>query len=151
MTQLPEWCEQIAGEDLQEKYAPSWAVIFSVSIDRNSIRDDYVTLQNKLHLEKVQNRAPKMVWREGSELHLTNLSSLLAVDPEEIIEGWRKGIESAKEYKHTDKGAICVFGTVTSLFESLHIHSMTSDALGMNWTDDITVINTGLEERLGDK
>jgi len=28
-----EWCEQITGVDLEEKYSPFWAVIFSVSFD----------------------------------------------------------------------------------------------------------------------
>lgn len=127
------------------------AVFLSVSIDRDAIRNDFTAFMNKSHLDKVQNRAPKMAWREGSEFHLTNLSSLSAIDPEEIIEGWREGIELGKEFKHTDKGSICLYGTLNNMFESIHIHSMSSGAAGIKWTDDITIINTGLEKRLGDK
>ena len=32
-----------------------------------------------------------------------------------------------------------------------HIHAMESDALGRNWTDEVTVIQTERKERLGDK
>jgi hypothetical protein len=38
-----------------------------------------------------------------------------------------------------------------SLFDSIHIHTMESDPLGRKWTDEVTVIPTGREERLGDK
>jgi hypothetical protein len=144
-----KWCEQISGEDLDEKYRPFWAVIFGVSFDGDTIRDDYTEFLNKLHLEKVNNRAPKMAWREGTELHLVNLSSLMVVEPEKIIEEWRNGIELSKQYKHTDPGRKCLYGTLTSLFDSLHIHSMESDVFGKNWTEKVTVIPTDREKRLG--
>ncbi|MDY7035949.1 MAG: hypothetical protein SV375_07280 [Thermodesulfobacteriota bacterium] len=144
-----EWCEQISGEDLDEKYRPFWAVIFGVSFDADAIRDDYTEFLNKLHLEKVNNRAPKMAWREGTELHLVNLSSLMVVEPEKIIEEWKNGIELSKQYKHTDPATKCFYGTLTSLFDSLHIHSMESNAFGKNWTGKVTVILTDREERLG--
>ncbi|GAF74046.1 unnamed protein product [marine sediment metagenome] len=146
---FPEWCEQITGVDLEEKYAPFWAVIFSVSFDGDSIRDDYTESLNKTHLEKVGNRAPKMAWREGTEFHLVNLSSLMMIDPEEIISQWRQGIELAKAYEHTDPAEICLYGTLTSLFDSLHIHSMESDALGVKLKDNVTIIFTERETRLG--
>ena len=144
-----EWCEQISGEDLDEKYRPFWAVIFSVSFDGDAIRDDYTEFLNKLHLEKVGNRAPKMAWREGTELHLVNFSSLLVIEPEKIIEEWRRGIELSKQYKHTDPASKCLYGTLTSLFDSLHIHSMKSDTFGKNWTEEVTAIPTDREQRLG--
>lgn len=144
-----EWCEQISGEDLDEKYRPFWALIFGVSFDGDAIRDDYTEFLNKVHLEKVNNRAPKMAWREGVELHLVNLSSLMVVEPEKIIEEWRNGIELSKQYKHTDPESKCLYGTLTSLFDSLHIHSMQSDVFGKNWTDKVTVIPTDREKRLG--
>ena len=34
---FPEWCEQISGVDLEEKYLPFWAVIFSVSFDHDAM------------------------------------------------------------------------------------------------------------------
>lgn len=144
-----EWCEQISGEDLDEKYRPFWAVIFSVSFDGDAIRDDYTESLNKLQLEKVENRAPKMAWREGTELHLVNLSSLLVIEPEKIIEEWKRGIGLSNQYKHTDPAKKCLYGTLTSLFDSLHIHSMKSDAFGKNWTDKVTIIPTDREKRLG--
>ena len=144
-----EWCEQISGEDLDKKYRPFWAVIFSVSFNGDAIRDDYTEFINKLHLEKVEHRASKMAWREGTELHLINLSSLLVVEPEQIIEEWRHGIEISKEYKHDDPASKCLYGSLTSLFDSLHIHSKESDVFGKNWTEKITVIPTDREQRLG--
>lgn len=146
---FPEWCEQITGVDLEHKYRPFWAVIFSVSFAGNAIRDDFTAFLNKTHLEKVQNRTPKMAWREGTELHLVNLSSFLVIEPEKVINEWRQGIKLDEAHKHTDPANICLYGTITSLFDSLHIHSMESDALGRNWTDKVTVINTDREKRLG--
>ena len=144
-----EWCEQISGEDLAEKYRPFWAVIFGVSFDAETIRDDYTEILNQLHLNRVNNRAPKMVWREGTELHLVNLSSLWVIQPEKIIEEWKNGIELSKQYKHTDPDRKCLYGTLTSLFDSLHIHSMKSDVFGKKWTEEVTVIPTDREKRLG--
>lgn len=148
---FPEWCEQITGMDLQKKYAPFWSVLFSVSFDGEAIRDDYVKFLNDSHMEKVQNRAPRMAWREGTELHLMNLSSLLVIEPEKVISEWRKGIETAKRYEHEDSADTCLYGTLTSMFDSLYIHSMECDTLGRNCTDEVTVIQTERKERLGDK
>ena len=148
---FPEWCEQITGVDLEEKYLPFWAVLFSVSFDGDAIRADYVKFLNNSHMEKVQNRAPRMAWREGTELHLVNLSSLLMIEPEKIIGEWRKGIETAKRYEHDNDADTCLYGTLTSMFDSFHIHSLESDALGRKWTDETTVIPTERKERLGDK
>lgn len=146
-----EWCEQIVGVDLEDKYAPFWAVFFSVSFDGDAIREDYAQFLNDSHLEKVQNRAPRMAWREGTELHLVNLSSLMMVEPETIIAEWRNGVETAKRYEHDNDADTCLYGTVTSMFDGLHIHSMESDSLGQQWTDKVIVIPTERMERLGDK
>ena len=90
-----------------------------------------------------------MSWREGTALHLANPSSLFVVEPEKFIEEWRAGLELAKVYGHKDPVSNCLFGSATSLFDSLHIHSMTSDALGKEWDDDVTVLMTDREKRLG--
>jgi hypothetical protein len=119
-----------------------WTPFFSVSFDGDAIRDDYVKFMNDAHLEKVQNRAPKMAWREGVELHLINLSSLLVIEPEEVIRGWRTGIETARQGKSANRADTCGYGTIVSLFDNLHIHSWKSDGLGIKWTESITVIPT---------
>lgn len=146
---VKECCEQISGVDLAAKYRPFWAVIFGVSFDKDSIRDEYTEILNKLHLEKVENRAPKMAWREGADLHLVNLSSLMAVEPETIIDEWRHGIELSKHIKEKDTVRKCLYGTLTSLFDNLHIHTFEPDILGKNWTEKITVIPTDRENILG--
>jgi hypothetical protein len=146
-----EWCEQIRGVDLEKKYAPFWAMFFFVSFDREAIRDEFTNFLNKTHLEKVENRAQRMAWREDMELHIVNLSSLLAIEPEKVIEEWKHEIELAKQYKHTDTAKICVYGTLTSMFNNLHIHSMEPDALKAKWIDNVTVISTDRKERLSDK
>ena len=140
---FPEWCEQISGVDLEANYLPFWAVIFSVSYDRDAIRDDYIMFLDQTYLEKIDNRAPRMAWREGVELHLVNLSGFLMIAPQTVIGEWAGGVETAKKYGHEEPTDVCLYGTVTSLFDSLHIHSMEPDPLGINWTDSITVIDTG--------
>lgn len=147
---FPEWCEQIIGVDLEQKYRPFWAVIFSVSFDGDAIRDDFVQFVDDLYLEKVDNRAPRMAWREGTALHLINLSSLMEIEPEEMISQWRNGIEAAKNFQNEDAASTCLYGTVTSMFDSLSIHSMTPDDLGISWTDSLTVFSTDRKERLSD-
>ena len=87
-----EWCEQITGVDLEEKYSPFWAVIFSVSFDGNGVRDDYVQFLNNTLLEVVENRADRMAWRDGADLHLQNVSGLMDVEPEVAISDWQAGI-----------------------------------------------------------
>ena len=48
------------GVDLEDKYAPFWAVLFTVSFDGDAIRDDYVKFLNDSHMEKIANRAPRI-------------------------------------------------------------------------------------------
>jgi hypothetical protein len=148
---VEEWCEQINGVDLEDKYLPAWAIIFSVSFNGDAIRDDYAKMLNTMYMEKAEGRMPRMSWREGTALHLINLSSLFVVEPEKFIDEWRAGIEKAKAFAHEDPVDTCIYGTVASLFDSLHIHSMTPDALGKEWTDDVTVIMTDREKRFGEK
>lgn len=145
---FPEWCEQITGVDLYEQYAPFWAIFPSVSFHAEEIRDDVASSLNAMFMEKVENRSDRMVWREGTELHMINLSSLLVIESEKIIGSWRDGIEKAKRYEHKNEKEVCLYGTVTSMFDSMHIHSMTADALGVKWTDDVTVIDTERKGRL---
>jgi hypothetical protein len=144
-----EWCEQLAGVDLNKKYAPFWAVLPSVSFDGDAIRDDFTTSLNETYLQKAENRAPRMAWREGTELHLINLSTLFVIEPEEFIGKWREGIELRNELKLTDEGDLCIYGTLTTMFDSLHIHSIEIDELGKEKADNVTVISTGREKRLG--
>jgi len=143
--------EHITGVDIQKKYAPFWAVFPGVSFHGDAIRNSYTEFLNKSHLEKVQNRAPKMAWREGAQLHLVNLSSFLVIEPEKIIQEWRRGIESDIANKLKDPADVCLYGTLTSMFDALHIHSMKADALGAKWTDTVTVIAIEREKRLGNK
>jgi hypothetical protein len=68
-----------------------------------------------------------------------------------IIDEWKRGIELAKEYKHSHLADICLYGAITSIFDNLHIYAMESDALGVKWTDNITVIPTDRAKRLENK
>jgi len=144
---FPEYCEQITGN----YKAPFWAFITSTSQDDNAIRDSYTDMLNKTHLEKVNNRTPRMAWRVGEELHLVNLSSFMIIEPNEVISQWEKGINIAKQYLDQDDGEVCLYGTLTSMFNSLNIHSMESDPLGIKWSDKVTVITTDREAKKGMK
>lgn len=149
---FPEWCEQIRGVDLNEKYAPFWSVIPSVSFNGEDIRDDFVKFLNSTYLEKIQNRAPKMAWRNGTELHLLNLSTFFVLAPEKFIGEWHRGIQKATRYEHSDTLDLCLYGTVTSMFDSLHIHSIELDPIesGKAEKDNVTVIETDRKRRLKD-
>lgn len=146
---VQKWCEQISGEDLADKYQPFWAILFAVKFNGEAIRDDYVRILNTSYLEKVEGRTKRMAWREGTEFHVINLSSFFEVNPEVFIEQWRTGVEMSKQFKYADQMARCQFGTLTSAFDSLHIHSMTYDPPNKKWTDNVTVIPTDRNAILG--
>jgi hypothetical protein len=73
------------------------------------------------------------------------------IEPEKIIDEWKRRIELAKEYKHSRSADICLSGTITSIFDNLHIHAMELDALAVKWTDNITVIPSDRAKRLESK
>ena len=73
------------------------------------------------------------------------------IEPEKVIEEWRSGVEMDNAKKLSDPADVCLYGTLTSMFDSLHIHSMSADSLGAKWTDTVTVISTNREQRLGSK
>src|SRR2546425_3102425 len=146
---FPKWCEYIIDEKATDKHQPFWAVFSGVSFHHNAVRDDFVKFLNDTHMEKVKNRSPRMAWREGTNLHLINLSSFFEVDAEKVIAEWRHGIENAKTNTLKIKADKCLYETISNLFDTMHIHSMTSDAFGAKWTDKVTVIDTDRKARFG--
>ncbi len=146
-----EWCEQITGVDLEEKYSPFWAVIFSVSFDGNGVRDDYVQFLNNTLLKVVENRADRMAWRDGADLHLQNVSGLMDVEPEVAISDWQAGIARHLNSESEDDSDVCFFGTVASMFDGVTIYSTEFNALGQIIGETVTAISTERVERLGDK
>jgi hypothetical protein len=144
------WCEHLLSEgNLAEKHAPFWAVFPSVSFDGNAIRDDFVHFLNEALMQKVQGRIDRMVWREGSDLHVENLSSLMEIDQEEVIAEWRKGIQRDNAGQLTDSADQCLYGTVTSMFDSVTIHSKHWDSMGFNVvSEDKTVLDTDRKKRI---
>jgi len=148
---VPKWCDHIEEVDLEEKYSSFWALFTPVSFHEDKVRDDFVAIMNETHMEKVENRSPRMAWREETAFHLINLSSLLVIEPEKIIEEWQNGIEKAKTHSHDDNARACIYGVVTALFDSMHIHSIEVDFVGKQKTDHITIIQirpTGSKEQL---
>ena len=135
-----EWCELISGENLKAKYAPFWATKLSLSIDEDRIRKDFAFFLNSAFLKKVKYQTPKMAWRKDKELHLVNLSVILKVKPESMIKKWKQGIELSQENKHTNTTDICLYETVSRLFESLHIHTRKVDKMGKVLQDNVTII-----------
>lgn len=139
-----KWCELISGEDLKAKYAPFWIIHLSVTVDEDRIRNDYTFFLNRSFLKKAKYRVPRMAWRNGNELHIVNLSGLSKINPERMIDKWRHGIELAMAKKHTNPIDICLYETLTRLFESLHIHTMKVDEEDRVVQDVVTVIPTAL-------
>lgn len=133
----------------KEYVSPPLAINVSISINDEAVMDDYVNYLNKSHMEEVNNRIEKMAWREGRDLHLVNFSSLLIVEPETIISEWKEGINLAKQYKQKDSAGRCLYGTLTRMFDSLHIHSMEDEDGWGNWKDEVTIIPTDREAKLG--
>ena len=74
---------------------------------------------------------------------------MLVIEPEKEIAEWRENIEKSKAFTYADRESKCVFGTITSLFDNLHIHSLTIDALGVLQKDSVTTIPMEREARFG--
>ena len=150
---VPKWCEQISGVDFEAKYSPFWAVIFSTSFDAEAIRDDYARNLNEIYVQKTENRTDQMAWREGASLHLVNFSTYFTVDPNEFIDEWRRGIALGWESNSRDKGEVCLFGTLTSMFDDVRVHTITPSAIGVlpDDPDEVTILSTEREKRLGKK
>ncbi len=145
---VAEWCEHISGVDLKEKYQSSWAIAFAINFDGDAIRDEFVKTLDEKHLAEVENLAPRMAWREGTALHLTNPSNFLAIETRAFINQWRDDIGRSVRYEHENPDDACFYGTVQSMFDSLHIHSKEADSSGSNGIDKVTVIDTGRRQRL---
>lgn len=145
---FPEWCEQISGIDLESKYGKPWAPIFSVSFKSDKIRDDFTAFLNNSYVEKAEKRASKIVWREETILNIMNLSALFVIEPDAFISEWRHGVETAKTFSHTDPVDKCLYGTVTSLFDTVKIHTYELDSLGNIISDEVTIVNTDRKSRL---
>lgn len=135
-----KWCELISGEDLKAKYAEFWVIKLSVSIDKESVRDDFIVFLNRSMLKKVQYKVHQMAWIKDNELHIVNLSSLLKIEPKIMIHQWQNGIKLAMQKKHTDFVDICIYETVTRLFDILYIHTMKFDNKGEVIEDVVTPI-----------
>ena len=149
VTTAVEWCEQISGVDLMEKHAPFWALFPAISFAGDSIRNDFVAMLNEPLMDKVGHRTERMVWREGANLHLENLSTLMEIEPESVIAGWRAGVLRANKNQEADDADRCLFGSVVSLFDSVHIHSGIWDDSGMRLIkDSVTTIGTERRTRL---
>ena len=135
-----KWCELISGENLKGKYTEFWVLKVSVSIDDDKIRDDFVVFLNRSLLKKVQYKIPQMAWIKDNELHIVNLSSIQNIAPEIMIDKWNQGIKSAMQKKHTDFSDICIYESVTRLFNILYIHTIKFDDKGRVLEDDVTPI-----------
>lgn len=149
VTTLEDWCDHINGVDLIEKHSPSWSVLPAISYNGESIRDSYTAMMDSAYLIKVDRRADRMAWREGTVLHMENLSTLMVLEPSEFINDWRQGIERAQSGEYLDDADHCVFGGLSSLFDTLYIHSGEWDAMGVTLiADHVTALDTKRRERL---
>lgn len=147
---VERWCEHILDEgNIAEKHAPFWAVFPSVSFSGDEIRESFVRSMNEMALQAVDQRAERMIWKEGNELHVENPSALVVVDKKEVISEWQDGVQRSIEGQSTDPADKCLYGTVTSMFDSVTIHSKEFDSLGSQVvSEDTTVIETKRQERL---
>ena len=127
---VEEWCEEISGKNLAKLYEPSWGVFFSVYYNGEQIRDHYVKILNDAYTQKSEGRSDKMVWREGTELHMINLSALFLIDESEIVNAWKDGMESYRNRTLSSEEDICLYGTLSTAFDLLHIHAYEHNVFG---------------------
>lgn len=145
------WCEYLlsGNGNFAEQHAPWWAIFPSVSYDGDAIRHDFVRQLNGALMQKVGRRADRMVWQKGTELHIENLSSLMVVDEEKVISGWRNGIARANAGNFTGSADKCLYGTVTSMFDSVIIHSAHWGPMRLKVvSEDKTVLDTNRHENI---
>jgi hypothetical protein len=145
---LQRWCEHVSGTDLTEKYAPAWALLPSVSFHYSGVRRDYVHLLDSLSLEQVQGRAPRMVWEQGSNLHVSSPSDLVMIAPESVLAQWQSGLGRGSSGHTTDQADECVFGTAASLFDTVKVHFGVQDGVGRFIGDTVVSLPTQRKTRL---
>ena len=95
---------------------------------------------------------------DGAKAYMVSPANGATVaNPVEVVFGLKgmgvapAGIEKAKTHSYDDKARTCIYGVVTALFDSMHIHSIEVDFLGKQKTDHITIIQirpTGSKEQL---
>jgi hypothetical protein len=148
ITTAEDWCRHLAGEDL---YSPV-GLFPSIAFKAEAIRDDFARIVNEALLEKVEHRTRRMAWREGTTLHVENLSGLLVGEPERIIGEWREGI--ARANRLDDRTATdgpydhCFFDSVVSLFDAVVIHSKQLDGMNRVASEHVTELDTERRRRL---
>jgi hypothetical protein len=133
-----DYCAQLTGVNLSEAHAPSWAVFPGVQFHGDAIRDSYVRLLDSLSLEKVGHRADRMVWREGLDLHIESLATLMQVDADSVTNAWHAGLQRGKTGRH-EEGDACLFGAISGLFDRVHVHTGIWDQFGYRIVKDSVV------------
>jgi hypothetical protein len=144
---LSKWCEHISGADLTEGYAPTWAILPSVSFHYADVRADFVHALDSLSLAAVQHRAPRMAWQEGTTLHIVSPSDLVVISPDSVLAGWRRGLDSAAS-GYSDPVTACVFWTAASLFDTVTVHFGVQDTAGRFVGDTVVKIPTARKQVL---
>jgi hypothetical protein len=146
---VQRWCEHISGVDLTKKYAPFWAVLPGVSFEYDSVRADFTRTLNAGMMRTFEDRAPRMAWQEGKDLHIESLATLMNVSADSIVNGWRAGVERGRTGRTVDGSDECLFGTAASLYDHVVIHTGITrpDGLGP-MRDSIVTIPTGRKRAL---
>lgn len=142
-----EYCEQISGDDLEEKYNP-WGLLFSFSFNEEAVRKDLVKNLNVIYIEAYQGRDPKPVWREGLELFIVNNATYFVTDPEIFVQEWKKGLKRADNGEALDREDYCLYGAVSYLFERVHILHLNLTIFGNPRVTNEEIIETSRNHTL---
>jgi len=130
----------------------------SYRINREAIRSSLADFLNQAQLKIVgqgdieagRKRIGRMTLREGKHLYLENLSTLMVIEPTEMINNFRKGLEDAfnDNLKKDPKDIYsCVYICILVMFEDVTINSgKNPDGMGIKWVDTKTVIPTKRKE-----
>lgn len=101
-------------------------------------------------IEAGRKRIGRMALREGKHLYLENLSILMVIEPTEMINNFRKGLEDAfnNNLKQDPKDInSCVYICILTIFEDVTIISgKNPDGMGIKWVNTKTVIPTKRKE-----
>jgi len=102
-------------------------------INTEAIKNDYVRFLNEFYMKKVhlgdtpadpsQWRIDRMVWREMDVLHVENISTLMLIEPDKLIDQWEQGFEKVRRGTHGDPIEQAAWEFPMLFFEKVIVHS----------------------------
>jgi hypothetical protein len=108
-----------------------WCLEGLPEIDRDTratVRGEYVSMLNGRYMDLVDGRAIEMVWEDEGDLHLSDPSDLMVIEPDAFHHEWREGLDrtAAGDGDSVDS---CIFAPALELFDAIYVHTDLWDEL----------------------